>query len=147
MLMSLGEFVFELSTLAFNQLQRQNDWRHASAEPVGAAPEYQPLGPGAETFQMSGTLYREFGNREGLDTLREMADTGEAFAMVDGTGKVYGMYVINTISETGSYLDLDGVPKKIEFSMRITRVKPPADDTQAADNESSENTEAESASE
>lgn len=120
-LMSLGEFVFEQTTLPYAQLARQNDWRHPGTDRVSAAPAYQSLGPGAETFAITGIVYAELGNREGLDTLRDMADAGDAYALVDAAGKVYGMYVINTISETGSYFNREGVAKKTEFTINITR--------------------------
>lgn len=121
-LMALGEFVFKLSTLAYSQFQRQNAWRHAKADRVGAKPAYQSLGPDEESFTFTGIMYSEFGNRKHFDTLREMADSGDAYAMVDAQGKVYGQYVIVDLSEQGTYFDDDGNQKKTEFSIKLIRV-------------------------
>lgn len=41
--------------------------------------------------------------------------------MLDGTGTIYGMYVINNISETGS-LFLLTARRKIDFTLTLTRV-------------------------
>lgn len=122
-LMSLGSFVFELSTLSYSQLQRNNSWRNVATDTVGADPAYQHLGAGPETFNMSGVVYQELGNRKHLDTLREMADAGEAYALVDAAGHVYGLYLVNDMSETGTYFNKDGTPKKSEFTISLTRAK------------------------
>lgn len=121
-LMTLGDFVFQLSTLAYEQLQRQNNWRHVNNDPVGADPAYQFTGAGEESFTISGVMYAEFGNRKDFDTIREMADCGEAYVLIDATGKVYGMYAIIELSESGTFFDKEGVPKKTEFSINLTRV-------------------------
>ena len=38
MMMALGMFVFSLETLAYQELQRQTDWRHPSSPRVGVQP-------------------------------------------------------------------------------------------------------------
>lgn len=119
-LMALGNFVFEISTIAYQQIDRQNSWRHPGNDPVGADPTYQFTGRGAETFSFSGVIYREFSNPKALDTLRDMADTGEAFALVDGTGKVFGFYVIDDLSESQSFFDAKGQALRIDFNLKIT---------------------------
>jgi len=48
MMMALGPFVFSLSTLAYQQLQRQMAWRHASSERIGARAAWQYLGTGED---------------------------------------------------------------------------------------------------
>ena len=131
-LMTLGEFVFELSTLAYDQLQRQNNWKHANNDPVGADPVYQFTGAGEESFTIAGVMYTEFGNRKHFDTLREMADTGEAYVLIDATGKVYGRYAIIDLSENGTYFDGEGVAKKTEFSIKLIRAKRNSSDASTA---------------
>ena len=72
-MMTLGTFVFSLPTLAYQQLQRQHGWRHASSERVGARAAHQYLGPGEETIELSGSVARELTNAEpSLNTLREL---------------------------------------------------------------------------
>lgn len=125
-LMALGDFVFELSTLVYQQIERSNTWRHPGSEPVGAPPVYQYTGQGAQTLSFSGVIYKEFSNLKALDTLREMADTGQVYVLVSATGKVFGFYVIDDLSETQSYFDANGEPLRVEFTLKLTLAKAPS---------------------
>jgi len=123
MMMALGMFVFGMETLAYQEFQRQNDWRHGSTSRIGARPARQYLGPGDETITLPGVLLPEIaGNVLSLDTLRVMADTGKAWSLIEGTGRIYGIYVIESLSETKTYFFRDGAARRIEFSLKLTRV-------------------------
>jgi uncharacterized protein len=122
MMMCLGQFVFSLSTLAYQELQRQTSWRHGATSRIGARPALQFMGPGDDTITMPGTILPEFGQRTSLDEIHDMGDTGEPFVLVDGAGRVYGLFVITDKSETHSYLDQLGRPKRIEFTITLKRV-------------------------
>jgi uncharacterized protein len=122
MLMALGQFVFSLQTLAFQSLQRQTAWRHAQNSRVGARAANQYIGPGDDTITMPGVVLPQFGNRISLDQLHTMADAGQPLALVDGTGRVYGQWVIIDKSETASHFTTIGQPRRIEFSLSLRRV-------------------------
>ena len=123
MMMCLGTFVFSLPTLVYQQLQRQMQWRHAATERVGARAASQFLGPGEESIEMSGLLAPELtGTLVSLDVLRDMADAGRPYALVDGTGSVFGAYVILSINQTQSLFYQDGTPRRIEFQLSLRRV-------------------------
>lgn len=129
MMMSFGTFVFSLGTAAFQQLQRQQQWRFGSNERIGASAALQFLGPGEETIELSGLIAPEFtGERASLDTLRELAALGQQLPLVDGTGTVYGSYVIVGLNETGTLFFRDGIPRRIEFQLSLRR----ADDAEEA---------------
>jgi len=122
MLMALGLFVFEISTVAFDEMQRRSDWRHAETPRFGAAPAGQYLGPGADDISFSGMLVPEIGNDAGaLDTLRAMAAPGEIWPLVDGTGRVLGNYVIVALDTRGKYFVDGGVPRKSDFGLDLKR--------------------------
>lgn len=128
MLMSLGQFVFGLDTLAFDTLRRQSAWRHPSNSRVGARPARQSVGPGDDTITLSGVLAPEFkGTALSLRTLRDMADSGKAWALVSGAGDVFGAWVIENLSETGTHFIAHGRPRRIEFELQLAHV----DDHQA----------------
>ena len=123
MMMSLGMFVFSLSTLAYQELQRQTDWRHPTTNRVGANPARQFVGKGEDTITMPGILLPELaGTAMSLDALRTMADTGKAWPLVEGTGRVYGLWVIESLSETRSLFFSDGAARRIEFNLVLKRV-------------------------
>lgn len=122
MLMALDQFVFSIGTLAHQELQRKTSWRHASNARVNARPAHQFVGPGDDTITISGVLYPELaGKLSSLDSLRAMGDRGEAYVLVDGTGGIFGAYLIQDVDETRSYFDRDGKPRKVDFSITLQR--------------------------
>lgn len=123
MMMALGLFVFGMHTVAYQELQRQTDWRHPSTSRVGTNPARQFLGRGDDTITLPGVLVSGLtGTQISLDTLRIMADTGKAWTLIEGTGRIYGIYVIESISETRSYFFKDGAARRIEFTLTLQRV-------------------------
>lgn len=123
MMMTLGMFVFSLDTAAYQELQRQTEWRHPETSRIGALPARQYLGPGADTVQITGVLYPQLtGGQESLDELREMANEGKAWPLIEGTGRMYGFYAITALSETGQAHLRDGAAQRIEFQLSLARV-------------------------
>ncbi|AQZ95452.1 phage tail protein [Halopseudomonas phragmitis] len=123
MMMSLGMFIFGMQTLAYQEFQQQMEWRHPSQSRVGARPARQFIGPGDETITLPGLLVPELcGSSLSLDTLRVMADTGKAWPLIEGTGRIYGIYVIERLSTTKTLFFSDGAARRIEFSLSLARV-------------------------
>lgn len=123
MMLALGMFVFSLSTLAYQELQRQTEWRHPSSSRVGAAPARQFIGPGDDSITLPGIIFPELaGTTLSLDALRLMANTGKAWPMIEGTGRIYGLWVIESLSETKTVFFRDGTPRRIEFTLSLKRI-------------------------
>lgn len=123
MMMSLGMFVFGMSTLAYQEFQRETEWRHGSTSRIGARPARQYLGPGDDVITLPGLLVPELcGSVLSLDTLRLMGDSGRAWPLVEGTGRIYGLFVIESLSETRTLFFQDGAARRIEFTLKLTRV-------------------------
>ena len=123
MMMALGMFIFSLPTLAYQELQRQTDWRHPSSNRVGTNPARQFAGRGDDIITLPGVVLPELaGTPISLDALRYMADTGKAWPLVEGTGRILGIWVIESITETRSLFFQDGAARRIEFSIKLTRI-------------------------
>jgi len=123
MMMALGMFIFSLPTLAYQELQRQTDWRHPSSSRVGTNPARQFAGRGDDAITLPGVVLPELaGTPISLDALRYMADTGKAWPLVEGTGRILGIWVIESITETRSLFFQDGAARRIEFSIKLTRI-------------------------
>ncbi len=122
-LMTLGMFVFDLPSLTYNQLQRRSSWRHPTSDRVGARPKGQFAGAGDDDITLTGNLAPlAMGAVDALDTLRDMAGTGEAFPLVDGTGQVYGAYVITGLDETQRSIIDNGRPRISDFTLSLKRM-------------------------
>ncbi len=123
MMLALGMFVFSLSTLAYQELQRQTEWRHPSNSRVGAAPARQFVGRGDDSITLPGIIFPELaGTTLSLDALRLMANTGKAWPMIEGSGRIYGLWVIESLSENKTIFFRDGTPRRIEFTLSLKRI-------------------------
>ena len=123
MMMALGMFVFSLPTLAYQELQRKTDWKHPTTARVGARNARQFTGKGDDTFTLSGWFAPELtGSVYSLDALRMMADTGKAWILIQGTGRILGSFIIASMTEGRTVLGQDGDAAKIEFSITLERV-------------------------
>ncbi|WP_050163544.1 phage tail protein [Yersinia enterocolitica] len=123
MMLTLGLFVFQLQTVAYRSLQRNIDYRWPSNNRIGLRPARQFLGIGEEKMTLSGVLLPEItGGKMSLLTLEKMAEQGKAWPLLEGSGTLYGMYVVNSVSMTHSYFFSDGSARRIEFSLTLSRV-------------------------
>lgn len=122
MMMVYGMFVFELKTLPHQQLQQNKSWRHVKNERINRSASWQYIGAGEDQITLSGVLYPEItGGEVSLTVLTTQAYTGRPWPLIDGTGQIYGMYVITGLQTTRSELDRYGKAKKIEFSIGFQR--------------------------
>lgn len=123
MMMALGMFVFSLETLTYQEFQRQTEWRHGSTSRIGTNPARQYLGRGDDSITLPGVLLPALaGSQLSLDALRTMADTGKAWPLVEGTGKIYGTWIIESLSETRTLFFRDGQARRIEFTLALKRI-------------------------
>lgn len=129
-MLCLGLFVFALDTLSYQELQRRSSWKHASQARVGARNASQYLGPGDDVITLTGVVMPEFiGDPVSLSMLRLMADQGAAWVLVEGTGTIYGAFVITEMQETKTLFHVDGEARRIEFTITLQRVDEDADET------------------
>ena len=123
MMLSLGLFVFSVQTAAYQSLSRQLAWRWQQHDRIGLRPMQQYLGKGDDTVTLNGTLMPEHtGGDTHLDLIQRMADSGKAHVMVDGAGKVPGLFIIIGISQTRSEFFRDGAARKIDFTLTLKRI-------------------------
>jgi phage protein U len=124
MLACLDQFAFQLSTAAYQELQRRTSWKHRSTARFGARDARQFTGPGDDTITLSGMLSPDngIGALSSIKELRTMGDAGEAYVLVDGAGNVYGAFVIENLSEHQTLHKQDGTPRRVEFTLELTRV-------------------------
>lgn len=69
------------------------------------------------------------GDPVSLSMLRLMADQGAAWVLVEGTGTIYGAFVITEMQETKTLFHVDGEARRIEFTITLQRVDEDADET------------------
>lgn len=119
-MMRLGDYKFSLNTAAYQELRRRNSWRWPTVDRIGARPASQFVGPGEDCVTMSGVIYPHF--RGGLGQLGDMraeADKGAPLLLVDGTGQVWGKYVITDIEEGQTVFFSNGAPRSQTFDISL----------------------------
>lgn len=121
MLASLGLFVFEPFKVAFDELQQKINYRYGTGNAVGVRPRMQYIGPDNDTISFSGVVYPELAgsNVASIDELIAMGNTGKTYALLDGTGRFYGMFYIESINRNQSHLLTNGSPRKIGFDISL----------------------------
>lgn len=122
MMMTLGMFVFMLKTVPYQELQLQRSWRFPANSRVGVRPSLQFLGPDNDTLMLSGVLLPEItGGRLTLYALEQIAELGRAWPLIEGSGTIYGMFVIESLSQTKAEFFSNGECRRIEFTLTLKR--------------------------
>lgn len=123
-LATLGLFVFNLSTVAFQEWDETNTWKHPNQQTVGTSnPPSQFTGREAQTIIINAELRPEVsGGDLSISVLKKMADTGQPWPLIRGNGSFMGSYVIESISNKQSSLHTDGKARSISFSMTLKKV-------------------------
>ncbi len=120
--MILGSYISSLHTAAYEMLQRTTDYRWKAQERIGQRPAQQFLGIGSDNITLNGTIMPDFaGGHSQIVRMRASAEEGEALMLVSGTGAILGKWCITKIAETNSILLSNGVGRKIEFTMNLSR--------------------------
>lgn len=121
-MMRLGPLKFSVDTAAYQQLSRSAEYRWARQTQIGRNDALQFTGLGPETIELRGVVFPF--HRGGLrqpDRMRLTASIGLPLPLIDGRGRVLGLWVIESVSEDHEVFAAQGVPRKQTFSMRLTR--------------------------
>lgn len=123
MLAVLDDFVFDLHADApFDSAQRQTAQRIAANQRLGFAPAHQYVGPGDETITLSGSLMPELSHGPlSIQRLRDMAEAGKSYVLIDGRGNYQGEWIIESVNEDRSEFIGDGQARRINFSLALRR--------------------------
>ncbi|WP_420023777.1 phage tail protein [Cereibacter azotoformans] len=121
-MMRLGAFKFSLGTAAYQELQRSAQYRWARQERIGTNDALQFTGIGAETVTLRGAIFPLFaGSGNEPMKLRLQASLGFPLPLIDGLGKVWGLWCVEAVNESQSVFLDTGAAKKVEFDLRMTR--------------------------
>jgi len=129
-MLTIGPFVFRITTAAYESLQRTDNWRWATVERLGKASAEQYIGPGSRELDISGAIYTLYDAGRAIasdfvvgtrhpDNLRSLGDMGVPVQVVSGRGQVLGKWVVVSVSETQSTFLVNGSPKKQEFNIKL----------------------------
>lgn len=128
-MMAVGPIYFSMDFAAYQELQRDVEYRWPVMERIGWAPARQFIGKGDDTIELTGYIHTLWGRgnkvvgAKCLDTIRALADQGLPQKVFDGFGKVFGtgLYCILSVSEkqTNFLPGGGGIPKRQEFTIKL----------------------------
>lgn len=121
-MMVLGNYAFGLDTAAFQEMNRNAEWRWPAQDVFKARPVLQFTGPGEESITLPGIIYPEYWGGTGqLNALRQLAAQGRPLTLIDGRGNVLGDWVITGVQERQSVFARAGVARRQEFTVTLKR--------------------------
>ena len=126
-MMTLGGYVFELTTAAYQRLKRSDEYRWAAMMRLTVDPLHQWIGPGLATIDLDGTIYGGHalgGTNPGtfqIEAMRAEARQGTPLPLVDGRGVYYGLWCILEVGEVASTFADHGGPRRQDFTVKLTR--------------------------
>lgn len=121
-MMQLGFLQFSLDKATYQRLSRSTEYRWARLPRIGSNDAMQFTGYGPETIEIEGVIYPHFrGGLKQVDKMRTQASIGIPLPLVTGSGRVLGLWVVETISEGQEIFAKRGIPLRQEFTMRIAR--------------------------
>lgn len=119
-MMGLGAFRFSISTAAYQELERTDEYRWQSQERIGREPAMQFLGKGQTTVRLSGTIYPHFkGGIRQMDNIRAQAGLGFPLFLASTYGRIFGQYCIMSVGEMQTIFLPNGAPRKLEFNVEL----------------------------
>lgn len=127
MLMQYADFQFDISTVAYNELNRVSSTRWATHDIVGSHQKLQAMGKDNDRIRLNGTFYpilaAQVGGTVGtnsLDALRELANQMQPHLLTAANGNSLGYWVLEELETNNTHFSSgQGVPQKQQFNIAL----------------------------
>lgn len=120
--MALGPYMFHSLRFGFEGIRRDLSTRWADIATVGGLNRMQWTGGDDDRAVIAGVIFpHEFGGLATLEGVRGAAAAGAVLPLITLGGNVYGMHVIEGVSEDQSFHDATGRPRMDVFRIRLKR--------------------------
>ncbi|GHB34148.1 hypothetical protein GCM10007094_24030 [Pseudovibrio japonicus] len=124
MLIGWGPFRLTITGYSFNELVRTTSGRVVSAPVLQAPMPTHLLGAGEDTISLVSTLYPR---AQAPMVMAQVAGIRAAikhqtpFMMLHISGLIFGRYVGVSLKEKHSYIDVNGIPNKVDCELTLKR--------------------------
>ncbi len=122
-MMGLGEtFIFSISTVAYSNLQRSDEWRWVEQTRFGKNDALQTTGRPNPVITLAGKTHAYFMDGVGIgqiELLRQLGDAYTPLQLVTGSGEVLGYWAITALTEAQTSFLMKGAPKQQEFTLTL----------------------------
>ena len=117
--MALGSFIFGLSRqFAYHSLLRKSDGGWSEIQILTSKPKSSQTGQKSETLTITGrSMYAVAMDR--LDELRALQALRIPLPLIDGIGRNWGLWRINNVQETQTYIIDDGTAMVVDWVIEL----------------------------
>jgi len=124
-MMKLGDYKFMIPLAVYQTLERTTEWKWPSQSRFLLGPSSQFVGNGEDRITLTGVIFPEWRGGTGqIDRFREMGGMGQTYLLVSGIGKIFGMWIIESVNEKQSLFAAFGTPRKQEFTLTLRKQYP-----------------------
>lgn len=117
--MALGSFIFGLSSgFPYETLSRKTSGGWVDLDIISSKPMSHNTGQGLEEVRLSGKAQLAAGMTR-IDELRAMADARAPLVMVDGIGRNWGRWRIDSVDEQQRRVIDDGTATLLEWTLEL----------------------------
>ncbi|AMS20518.1 hypothetical protein AYK59_10385 [Pseudomonas synxantha] len=117
--MILGDFIFGLSRgFAYSSLIRNSDGGWSDLAIIASKPQSRQNGQKLEKLTFNGTAMYATGMQR-LDELRALQNARAPLPLVDGIGRNWGLWRINSVVETQSNVIDDGTAMVMSWTLEL----------------------------
>ena len=123
-IMALGPFQFQALGFGFTGRQKAQRTPWATVPVLGGMDRVQWTGGESRTETISGAIFSEFGGMTALEGIKLAARIGRPLPLVDlsaGLLNVFGMNVVEDVTEDLGPFDTTGAPLKVAYSIKLRR--------------------------
>lgn len=122
MLLLIGPLKFEVAPFNATAITSTASASFAEKAVLGARPPLEFVGDGGQTWSITAKLFPEkFGGQSSLTILNLMRLSGAPQYMMRGDGLLVGWVVVETVTESSSYLNGVGVGRMIDVDIGLKR--------------------------
>lgn len=117
--MVLGNFVFGLSRgFAYDRLERKSSGGWVSLDIIASKPMSHQTGQGLETLRLSGVAMYAAGMAR-VDQLRALINARAPHVLVDGIGRNWGRWRIESVTESQRSIIDDGTAMVVDWTVEL----------------------------
>lgn len=117
--MALGDFIFGLSSeFAYDRLERKASGGWVSLDIIASKPMSHQTGQGLETLRLSGVAMYAAGMKR-VDELRAMINARVPYVLIDGIGRNWGRWRIESVNESQRSIIADGTAMALDWTLEL----------------------------
>lgn len=118
--LAIGEFVFGLATgFPYERLARKTSGGWVDLDIISSKPLSHNTGQGLETLRLSGRAQWGAGMAK-VDELRAMANSRAPFTVVDGLGRNWGRWRVDSVGEDQERVIDDGTASLLVWTLELS---------------------------